>query len=289
MSCPDCFSGTQRTAQPQGKMIRLYGLDTYVAEPAPSSAPPKGIIVIIPDAFGLAFTNNKLLADTYAAKGGYLVYLPDFMLGHSAPAYMLDSMKIVLAPGNYLIKPYHIVRLALAFLPWLYHNRVSRSWPTVHAFFTSLAADQGRSQGYGGTATLPIGVAGFCWGGKHALLLTHQASHHGPTKKPLVDAVFTGHPSLLELPGDVERIKDVPVFFALAERDHRVKVPEHSGLIEGIVGAEDRDQRERGVVKVYGDCAHGFCVRADPWAVDAKRAEEAEEDAIRWFDEKLRR
>lgn len=82
MSCPDCFSGHQHEGQPVGKMIKLHGLDTYLAEP-PEGREARGIIVLIPDAFGIEFVNNKLLADTYARKGDYKVYLPDFMLGQS--------------------------------------------------------------------------------------------------------------------------------------------------------------------------------------------------------------
>lgn len=80
MSCPDCFSGSEHSGTPKGKLIKLHGLDTYVTEP-PEGRPAKGIIVIIPDAFGIEFINNKILADIYAAKGDYKVYLPDFMLG----------------------------------------------------------------------------------------------------------------------------------------------------------------------------------------------------------------
>lgn len=86
MSCPDCFSGqSARHGEPQGKMIKLHGLDTYVAEPADGmdGRANKGSIVIIPDAMGIEFTNNKLLADAYASKGGYKVYMPDFMRGQS--------------------------------------------------------------------------------------------------------------------------------------------------------------------------------------------------------------
>lgn len=80
MSCPDCFSGHQHDGEPVGKMIKLHGLSTYVVEP-PEGRKVRGIIVYIPDAFGIDFINNKLLADAYARKGDYKVYLPDFMLG----------------------------------------------------------------------------------------------------------------------------------------------------------------------------------------------------------------
>jgi dienelactone hydrolase len=72
-------------------MVKLHGLDTYVTEP-PEGRPAKGIIVIIPDAFGIDFINNKILADIYAAKGDYKVYLPDFMRGmHSDYIYHMHS------------------------------------------------------------------------------------------------------------------------------------------------------------------------------------------------------
>jgi len=80
MSCPDCFSGKQHDGAPAGKEDKIHGLDVYVAEPA-SGLVPKGIVIIVPDAFGWAFVNNRLLADTYATKGQFLVYLPDFMNG----------------------------------------------------------------------------------------------------------------------------------------------------------------------------------------------------------------
>jgi hypothetical protein len=80
MSCPDCFKGHVREGKPLGKIEKVHGRETYIAEP-PEGKPAKGIVVIVPDAFGLPFVNNQLLADHYAALGQYLVYLPDFMDG----------------------------------------------------------------------------------------------------------------------------------------------------------------------------------------------------------------
>ena len=80
MSCPDCFSGHIHAGTPTGRVTKLHGLDVYVAEP-PASAPAKGIVIIIPDAFGWEFVNNRILADHYAERGGYMVYLPEFMNG----------------------------------------------------------------------------------------------------------------------------------------------------------------------------------------------------------------
>jgi dienelactone hydrolase len=79
MSCPDCFSGHVHSGLPLGREAKILGRDTYIAEP--KDVPAKGIIVIIPDAFGWQFVNNRILADHYASRGNYKVYLPDFMDG----------------------------------------------------------------------------------------------------------------------------------------------------------------------------------------------------------------
>lgn len=79
MSCPDCFNGHVHEGTPRGEVTTLHGLNAYTA--SPSDAPHRGIIIIVPDAFGWEFVNNRILADSYAEKGKYLVYLPDFMNG----------------------------------------------------------------------------------------------------------------------------------------------------------------------------------------------------------------
>jgi dienelactone hydrolase len=121
MSCQDWFKGTVHEGQPRGRVIKLHGLDTYVSEPT-NGRTVKGIIVVIPDAFGWVFVNNKLLADHYADKGDYRVYLPDFMAGKlkslhlgpqfdakslsgwSAPVWMLDTIRVMETPGNWISK-----------------------------------------------------------------------------------------------------------------------------------------------------------------------------------------
>ncbi len=45
----------------------------------PTAPPSKGIVVIIPDAFGWTLPNSRILADRYAERGGWRVLLPDSM------------------------------------------------------------------------------------------------------------------------------------------------------------------------------------------------------------------
>ena len=84
-----CASGSLHTGTPTGREDKLHGLDVYVAEPP--SGNPKGIVVVIPDIFGWTLPNNRILADNFAKKGDFLVYLPDFMNG---------TMRILLGLGS---------------------------------------------------------------------------------------------------------------------------------------------------------------------------------------------
>ena len=78
--CADCFRGTVHSGIPRGRTAKIDNLSTYIAEP-PTDITPKGIIVIIPDVFGWKFNNLRVMSDSYAEKGGFAVYLPDFWGG----------------------------------------------------------------------------------------------------------------------------------------------------------------------------------------------------------------
>lgn len=56
-----CATGSLHTGTPTGRIDKVHGLDCYIAD-APSGS-PKGIVVIIPDAFGWTLPNNRILAD----------------------------------------------------------------------------------------------------------------------------------------------------------------------------------------------------------------------------------
>lgn len=66
-----CATGSLHSGTPQGRIEKVHGLDCYVAD-APSGS-PKGVVVIIPDAFGIGLPNNRILADEYAKKGNFQV------------------------------------------------------------------------------------------------------------------------------------------------------------------------------------------------------------------------
>ncbi|KAK2762751.1 hypothetical protein FQN54_000925 [Arachnomyces sp. PD_36] len=273
MSCPDCFNGAIHSGTPRGQVTKLHGLDTYVTNPT-NDDPVKGIIVVIPDAFGWEFVNIRLLADNYAEKGQYTVYVPEFMDGHAAPVWAIDLPRYVFRTGNlydWIVKPYYVMKMLYGLGPFAFYNTVGRSWPRVESFFAGVRSDEG--------SKLPIGAVGFCWGGKHTMLLAHGYTT-ADGKQPLIDAGFTAHPSMLAIPGDIEKVTK-PVSVAIGDNDFNVKMPDVEkmrNILESKAGAAC------GEVKIFHGAGHGFAVRADHVLEDsARQATEAEEQALDWF------
>jgi len=136
MSCLDCFLGHVHEGQPRGKAVKLYGLDAYVSEPH-EGRQVKGIIVVLSDAFGWEFANSRLLADRYANKGDFKVYIPDFYQG--MPPLIMEDIGVVhkalrdlarLTPRFVKDAPLHCGYLnpSMDFSPW--RNGTCRNYAT---------------------------------------------------------------------------------------------------------------------------------------------------------------
>lgn len=165
---------------------------------------------------------------------------------------------------------YYVACILYGMVPWRIANGFGVSMPLVKDFFTAVRQNEG--------AHLPLGAAGFCWGAKHTVNLAHGLTT--PDGKPLLDAGFTGHPSNLEIPAELEKVVK-PVSFALAEKDMQVKAKQITQIKDAIAKLPEA---YGGEVKVYPGAGHGFCVRADLLNKDAEaQALEAEEQAISWF------
>ncbi|KAK3361103.1 Alpha/Beta hydrolase protein [Lasiosphaeria ovina] len=279
MVCPDCLSGRVRTETPTGTVTKIHGLDTYVAAP-PDGAAPKALVVMVSDIFGWDFVNSRLLADQYAASGGFLVYLPNFMKGRAAPGWLTEVLFKLLSKSGmvgWVRKAWYVAQIAYYVVPWLFFNRWAVSWPIVRAFFEAVRSDAA-------TAALPVGAAGFCWGAKHCIFLTHPDSVT-PAGGPLVDAIFIAHPSVVKYPADVDKVAR-PASLAIGDKDMTMTM-EHIALTrrawdakKGVVDTE---------VVVYPGANHGFAVRVDHFNENLlKHYQEAEEQAVRWFTKHLK-
>lgn len=165
---------------------------------------------------------------------------------------------------------YNGMWVARAFLPFAILNRPSVAYPRVTSFFQAVREKEG--------SALPVGAAGFCWGGLHIVKLAH--GEKAPNGKPLVDACFAAHPSNVAVPADVEKIVK-PVAFAVGDKDFVMNMKQVQEVKKLWAGMQDKVETE---VTIYPGAGHGFAVRADSHLQDAVRqATEAEEQAISWF------
>lgn len=141
----------------------------------------------------------------------------------------------------------------------------------MRSFFEQLRQAEG--------ADAPIAAAGFCWGGKHVLLLAHE-------EVPLINVGFVGHPSFFD-PSDVAAPITVPVAVAIGSLDPTLSPASVDTIRKGLE-ADTLADAVRGQVTLYDGCGHGFCIRADSTYNDVtKQAQAAEDQCISWFDKHL--
>ncbi|TGO81560.1 hypothetical protein BPOR_1105g00040 [Botrytis porri] len=132
MSCPDCFRGGLSTTIATGKEIIIHGLPTNVAKPENGNE-PKGIVVIITDAFGWNFVNNRVTADRYAKGGEVLVYCPDFMDGNAMNPRAISLFDKIMEPASWsttiFFKPIYVFQAMTIAIPWKTKTKIPITHP----------------------------------------------------------------------------------------------------------------------------------------------------------------
>lgn len=167
-----CISGSIATGNPVGSYMTIADRKVYVS--GPDDTQGKGIIFLT-DAFGIEAINNRLLADAYAKGANVKVYMPDLFDEKPAPIELLKGLSAV---------PFD-------FRTFLSTNSRERRYPQVMAVVNELKESYGIKE---------LVAAGFCFGAG----ICTQLSRDG-----LVAAFVVAHPSLLEIPQDIEAIKTV--------------------------------------------------------------------------------
>ncbi|KAK6347305.1 hypothetical protein TWF696_007376 [Orbilia brochopaga] len=257
--CVGCLQGALHEGQTTGTIEKVHGFDTYVARPQTSSP---ATIILLSDGFGWATPNARLTADRFASRTGTTVYLPDLTANHPLPSW-LRSLPLCEIRNNWhsphalLLKPWYLFWVILGLLPFRIVNGISRSHIRVRRF---VAAVRNSAEGR------VLGIAGFCWGGKHAFLLSAAKNPDRGTdtedagKEYLVDFAFAGHPSHVVLPGDVTHLV-CPVSVAMGTEDFMNPLPFSKRMQELLAAKTGRAAGSELVL--YDGGNHGFACRAD--------------------------
>ena len=157
-------------------------------------------------------------------------------------------------------------------VPFMYYQRLSITKPRVFNFFTALRE----------STTLPIGAAGFCWGGKFSILLCADIEKTS-SGKSLIDAGYAAHPSNLVMPTDIEQVK-LPLCISNGTLDIQLK-PEGMETIKGIFKEKEKEfGTGKFEMNVIEGAKHGFAVRGNPGdEEEKKRGQLAEDQAVDFF------
>jgi dienelactone hydrolase len=259
-----CLSGSIHNGTPTGKEDKIGGLDVYIS--LPESGQRSKSVVILTDIFGWKFPNVRLLADNYA-KAGFAVYIPDLHQGDSLPEEFLQTVEPPLAKkkSDSMVEKTKQMAIVTATLPpWLIKHREGVTLPLLKQFLSAVQTIP---------STGKVGTLGFCWGGRYAVLTAHGD----------VDAAVACHPSLLAIPGDLEKITK-PVSLAVGTEDSLLDV-ESVKKIQDVLGKLDHVPHE---IQTYEDQVHGFALRSD-WGSekDKKAMDDAEKQGIAWFEKYL--
>lgn len=200
------------------------------------------------------------------------------MNGYVLPEAVMNNVKGLQAKGwqNLLWKPYHFLSLVVAFGPWLYYVRRSSAYPEILDYLKAVRKNE--------AAKLPVGIAGFCWGGQYAAEFCWDQVKTEDGNR-LVDCGFMAHPSFLTFPDSIDKIV-LPMSVAQSGIDPQVSA-EQAKLTESILVAKTAKTKDLGVDHefiMYQGIHHGFAVRADEGDLkEAEAGKKAQAQAIAWF------
>ena len=118
-------------------------------------------------------------------------------------------------------------------------------------------------------------ATGYCFGARYVADLCFDS---------VIKAAAMSHPSLLKIPGDLEKLKlsGVPLLINSCEIDQPYP-PEAQKMGDDIIG-EGKMETPKYKRAYFAGCRHGFAVRGDLNDPTQKKAkEEAFENIVHWF------
>lgn len=196
----------------------------------------------------------------------FFVYVPDFHSNDSLPIEFLQDAEPPLKVREQLTlvdKGIKTAKVGATLGPWLIKHREAVTKPLIDGFLNTLRYEPGTNK---------IGVVGFCWGGRYAILAAHEVG---------ADAAFAAHPSLVAVPGDFDPVAK-PLALAVGDQDSLLSNDQVQQIKDILEKKKDTE------VVVYEDQVHGFALRSD-WSSekDKKAMDQSEKQGIAWLEKYL--
>lgn len=257
--CPTEILPVESSYKPQSDLVYIAGGGTAAAAASSTGSLKKGIL-FIPDIFG-PHPNAYQMADTLAARGGFVVVMPDFFRGTQ---WTLDNFP----PADGWQSPAWTNFLASLTYDQM-KPRVQQGIAILRAMLETDSKSFADHDAAAPAAVIAkIGAVGFCWGGGIAM----EALAEG-----LVDAAASPHPS--HLTTDLMKRVCGPVCLLPTKDD--------SELLDIKEAAESTGHKV--VYKYFEDMHHGFCGARGNFndELNRTRANEAVDIMVKFFDETL--
>ncbi|KAJ7065401.1 dienelactone hydrolase endo-1,3,1,4-beta-D-glucanase [Mycena amicta] len=241
--CKDCVKGVTHDGTPQGKIEKIGGVECYIATPS-VDYPKHKVVLFLTDVFGLPLPNSQLLADDFAANG-FKTVLPDYLNGDPIPA---DAM----GPGK-----------EFDFMAWFKTHGSADTRPTLDKVIAAL-----KSEG-----VTSFAAVGYCFGGRYVFDLAFDN---------IISVGATAHPSLLQIPADLEKYKSTakaPLLINSCTVDTQFPLEAQAKADEIFGDFAPGYKRE-----YFEGCTHGFAVRGDLSDPKVKAGKEgAFKATVEWF------
>lgn len=227
--CEHCIDLKELPGTPKGAEATIGGVKTYVAKGSKT-----GSLVVATDIFGLGIVNPRIVADTFAEKTGFSVYVPDIFPGGPIDPkdFTMPAKASAGAPGEDVMgKNFE------NFGAWMNKgNSPDKTYQRYAAVVKEVSS------------TGPVGAIGYCYGAKLAVLAALDKS---------VKGIALYHASLLE-PDEASKMT-VPTLLNEAELD-----PLFSGDLKDTweKTLKDKNLLDKRT-KLYPNTVHGFGTRPD--------------------------
>ncbi|KAG6330056.1 hypothetical protein ID866_9034 [Astraeus odoratus] len=210
--------------RPAGKSEFIGGVRCYVGTPSGEYAKEKAIL-FLPDIFGIDLINAQLLVDDFA-RNGFKTISIDYLNDDPVPVNAFGTPEFDLKA-------------------WFSKHGNEETRPNVNKVMAAL-----KEQG-----VTVFGATGYCFGARYCFDLAFEKA---------IKVTVVSHPSLLKIPEDLEKYKNVaeaPLLINSCTVDTQFPLEaqaEADRIIGGGKQFTDNYRRE-----YFEGCTHGFAVRGD--------------------------